>query len=396
VDGIRDITACGAEDQVLADMTHRINRQASIARSAAAIGSLRVLSLAVGGWTPLLLMLATVPSLLDQGVSSAALIGALAYITGAMRGALYAVSAGLGTGLVRITVTLDRIRQTAAPDSGDSDPETGTGTAIGTGPAIGTAIATGPAIDVAARSGMPVAAAIELRDVLFAYSPASVPVIDGLSLCIPPGDHLGVVGPSGVGKSSLAALIAGLLRPDAGEVLLNGRPVADCDGSWRVVIPQEAYVFAGTLEENLTYFRRASRRALDTAAEEVGLVPLLSRLGGYEAHVRPGALSAGERQLIALTRSYLSPAPVAILDEATCHLDPAAEEQAEKAFAHRDGTLIVVAHRITSARRAKRIVVLDGLAAHLGVHEELLTASAMYRDLTGYWTVPQAITRQRT
>jgi ATP-binding cassette subfamily C protein len=156
-----------------------------------------------------------------------------------------------------------------------------------------------------------------------------------------------------------------------------------------VLIPQEAYVFAGTLEENLAYYRQGSIRPgkaeLDTAAEEVGLVPLLSRLGGYRADVTPAALSAGERQLIALTRAYLSPAPVAILDEATCYLDPAAEQRAEVAFARRGGTLIVIAHRITSALRARRILVLDGTRAQCGGHRELLGTSAMYRDLAGYW-----------
>jgi ATP-binding cassette subfamily C protein len=227
--------------------------------------------------------------------------------------------------------------------------------------------------------------------VRFGYGPGAAPVIDDLSLRIPAGDHLAVVGPSGIGKSSLAALVAGQLRPSAGAVLLDGTPTAACGRGWRVMIPQEAYVFAGTLRENLAYFGDAGRGGpgtvlLDTVAEEMGLAPLVSRLGGYDARIAPAGLSAGERQLIALARAYLAPAPVAILDEATCHLDPAAEEQAEAAFARRGGTLIVVAHRITSARRARRILVLDGVRAQAGRHEELLASSPMYRDLAGYWT----------
>jgi ATP-binding cassette subfamily C protein len=119
----------------------------------------------------------------------------------------------------------------------------------------------------------------------------------------------------------------------------------------------------------------------------VGLSALVSRLGGYDAVVNPAALSAGERQLIALTRAYLSSAPIAILDEATCHLDPAAEAQAEAAFASRHGTLIVVAHRITSALRAQRVLVLDGNRAQAGDHASLHASSAMYQDLVGYWSV---------
>lgn len=239
---------------------------------------------------------------------------------------------------------------------------------------------------------------LSLREVEFGYGRHAEPIIRDLSIDIAPGDHLAIVGPSGIGKSSLAGLLAGMLRPTAGEVLLDGMsvaryPPASLPGR-RVLIPQEAYVFAGTLAENILYLRTASAAAdrpfaaeLDAAAEAVGLRALASQLGGYDAVVNPAALSAGERQLIALTRAYLSPAPIAILDEATCHLDPAAEAQAEAAFASRHGTLIVVAHRITSALRAQRVLVLDGNRAQAGDHASLLANSAMYQDLVGYWSV---------
>jgi len=121
------------------------------------------------------------------------------------------------------------------------------------------------------------------------------------------------------------------------------------------------------------------------SAEAVGLGPLARRLGGFGAVVDPAVLSQGERQLVALGRAHLSPAPVVLLDEATCHLDPAAEERAENAFARRPGTLVVVAHRISSARRADRVLVMDGVHADCGRHEELLDRSALYRDLVGDW-----------
>ena len=176
-----------------------------------------------------------------------------------------------------------------------------------------------------------------------------------------------------------------MLVPDDGEVLLDGLPVAGLERNWRVLIPQEAYVFAGTLEDNLTYFQPASRREVGEAAAATGLSPLVTRLGGYGATVAPATLSAGERQLIALTRAYLPPAPVVILDEATCHLDPAAEEQAEAAFARRGGTLIVIAHRISSAHRARRVLVLDGVRPQAGDHASLLASSPGYADLAGQW-----------
>jgi ATP-binding cassette subfamily C protein len=277
--------------------------------------------------------------------------------------------------MVRLTVTLERIIEASASPPAAPRPA--------------------PAYPAAAY---PAEGELSLREVEFGYGRHAEPIIRDLSIDIAPGDHLAIVGPSGIGKSSLAGLLAGMLRPTAGEVLLDEisltqYPPASLPGR-RVLIPQEAYVFAGTLAENILYLRTASGTAsgadgaeLDAAAEAVGLSALAARLGGYDAIVNPAVLSAGERQLIALTRAYLSPAPIAILDEATCHLDPAAEGQAEAAFGNRHGTLIVVAHRITSALRAQRILVLDGNRAQVGDHASLLATSAMYQDLVGHWSV---------
>jgi ATP-binding cassette subfamily C protein len=118
--------------------------------------------------------------------------------------------------------------------------------------------------------------------------------------------------------------------------------------------------------------------------------PLADRLGGYDAELDPASLSAGERQLVALARAYLSPARLIVLDEATCHLDPTAEAVAEQAFAARGGTLVVVAHRISSASRARRILVMDGRETMLGTHDDLVEASHLYRDLVGHWLGPEA------
>jgi ABC-type multidrug transport system fused ATPase/permease subunit len=146
-------------------------------------------------------------------------------------------------------------------------------------------------------------------------------------------------------------------------------------------------VFAGTLRENLAYLRADAPGLgeMDAAAAAVRLAPLVERLGGYGGQVEPAALSAGERQLVALARAYLSPTPIRLLDEATCHLDPAGEATAERAFAGRPGTLVVIAHRVSSALRARRVVVLDGTHAVVGSHEALLAASPLYRDLVGHW-----------
>ncbi len=387
VGGLRDVTACGAETQVLAQVADEVAAQAGAARSVARAGAARTLCMAAGGWLPLLLVLAAAPSLLRGGVSSAQIIGAVTYIGGALRGALYTLGQGVGGSAVRLTVTLQRIVEASA----------GPPARARHGPAL---VASIPA-SVPRRSRDTVGAVpdraagpsrIELRGVGFGYSARAEPIIRDLSIDIPPGDHLAIVGPSGIGKSSLAGLLAGMLRPTAGQVLLNGACMERLSPAsvpqWRVLLPQEAYVFTGTLAENLAYLAGTEAPELGTAVGAVGLQPLLARLGGYQAVLNPAALSAGERQLIALARAYLSPAPIAILDEATCHLDPSAEARAELAFAHRPGTLIVVAHRMSSALRARRVLVLGDERVHIGDHDSLLARSGMYRDLVGYWSGP--------
>jgi ATP-binding cassette subfamily C protein len=226
--------------------------------------------------------------------------------------------------------------------------------------------------------------------VTLSYGVRAEPVLDSLDLRIAPGEHLALVGPSGIGKSTLTRLIAGRLAPSGGDVRVAGRAVtgrATAElAALRVLVPQEAYVFSGTVGDNLAYLRPdAGRPDLDAVVRLLGLHPLVGRLGGLDGPVRPDELSLGERQLIALARAYLSPAPLLLLDEATCHLDPASEAHAEEALARRPGTLVVVAHRLSSAVRADRVLLLDGVDTVCGTHQEVLARSPLYRDLTGHW-----------
>ncbi|MGI8332510.1 ATP-binding cassette domain-containing protein [Actinomadura scrupuli] len=362
VGGLRDIAACGAEDRLRAVADRQVAKQADAARALARVTAIRTVSLGLGGWLPVVLVLLGTPWLVRGGAGAGVVVGALAYVTQSLTPALRGLVEGLGVSGVRLTVALDRILESARA-TGDAPREP-----AGTLPAP--------------------EAAVELGGVTFAYGPHAEPVIAGLDLVVPAGDHLAVVGPSGIGKSTLAALITGMLEPAEGTVRIGKVPADRLAPAARVLIPQEAYVFRGSVWDNLTYLGQAPGRTLREAVEAVGMRDLLERVGGYSAILDPGALSAGERQLVALTRAYLSPARLTILDEATCHLDPAAEARAEEAFVRRGGTLIVIAHRITSALRARRVLLMDGTRVHLGTHDELLGTAPLYADLVGHWRPP--------
>jgi ATP-binding cassette, subfamily C, bacterial len=296
-----------------------------------------------------------------RGVSTGTLLGGLTYVLIGLQPALSTVMGALGDSGLRYVITLGRILDAAAPAPARRRPMH----------------------EVNGHQ-------VRLRGVTFAYGPAADPVLEDLDLTVAEGEHLAVVGPSGIGKSTLAGLVCGMLSPTKGRLLLGGVPPGELStdrlAATRVLIPQEAYVFSGPLMENLTYLLPdATVSEVMEAVEAVGAEALVDRLGGLGARVRPGDLSAGEKQLIALARAYLSPAPLVVLDEATCFLDPEAERRAEEAFAARGGTVIVIAHRISSALRARRILVLDGNKAAIGNHTTLLRSSRLYRELLGHW-----------
>ena len=363
VESLRDVTACGAEDVIREEVDARLDAQVRAADALARVTMVRSLATATGSYVPLVAVVALAPWLLRRGLSAGAVLGALAYIAGGLHPALYRFGIAVAGSGARLAVVLRRIADAGEPQSAAT---------TGTRP-------------------LPARCDLELRSVTFAYGPHAEPVVRDLDLAVPHGDHLAIVGPSGIGKSTLAALMTGVLRPTGGDVRLGCVPVAELDRiAWlrhRALVPQEAYVFAGTLRENLAYLAAGdpSRRRLDEAVEAVGMGAVLDRVGGYDGPVDPGALSAGERQLVALARVYLAPAEIVVLDEATCHLDPAAEARAERAIALLPRTLVVIAHRMSSALRARRVLVLDGASALVGTHESLLASSDLYRDLVGHW-----------
>ncbi|MGW3353642.1 ABC transporter ATP-binding protein [Nonomuraea rubra] len=359
----RDVIACGATRTAGDELGRHVTAQADAAMSVARAGAGRVAVIVIGARLPLATLLFMAPWLVANDLlSTGELLGAATYLVHGLEPALRMFVQAVGNMGQQLNVTLGRLAQhEPAPRPG---PRPGR---------------------------VPDRFDLSLHKVTFRYGHSAATVLDHVTLDIPHGEHLVVVGPSGTGKSTLANLIAGLDRQQSGAIRLGGIPLADfAEDQLRrciALVPQESYVFAGTFRENLTYLRPdASDAEIISVLARLGAEEFLHGRGGLDAQItRSDELSAGEKQLLTLARAYLSPAPIVILDEATCHLDPAAEERTELAFRRRRGTLIVIAHRISSAERAGRVLIMENGGLRHGDHESLVRASPLYASLVGHW-----------
>ncbi len=241
----------------------------------------------------------------------------------------------------------------------------------------------------------PVRGEVALRGIRFGYDP-SRPVLEEVDLAVAPGERLAVVGETGAGKSTIAKLTLRFYDPQAGTVELDGHDLRDLTFAERarhvVLIPQEGYLFNASLRDNIRY---AKPDASDDEIWDVlatmgvddwarGLPERLDTL----VQERGSRLSAGERQLVALARALLVDPAVIVLDEATANLDPGTEARVERALAAVLGsrTSIVIAHRLRTAERADRVVMIDrGRIVAQGTHAELASAGGGYSALVAAW-----------
>jgi ATP-binding cassette, subfamily B, bacterial len=236
---------------------------------------------------------------------------------------------------------------------------------------------------------------IELEDVSFGYKPDE-PVITDVDLHLEAGEVFALVGPTGAGKSTIAKLISRFHDPTDGVVRVDGHDLREVTlqslRSQMVVVPQEPFLFATSIRENIAFARPdISDEQLLEACRAVGIEDLIERLPeGLDTHCheRGVALSSGERQLIALARAFVAQPKVLILDEATSNLDLGTESKVEAALdvLLEGRTAILIAHRLSTAMRADRIAVVDdGHIAELGSHDELIAEGGRYARLFETW-----------
>ena len=254
--------------------------------------------------------------------------------------------------------------------------------------------------EVASPTELPATGDVVVNNITFSYAAGSRPALENVNLILTAGTRLALVGPTGAGKSTLAKLMARLYDTQSGSVSFGGvdlRQASMEDLRRRiVVIPQEGFLFDGSVRDNLLIAKpTATETELLRALDNIGLRERFEALPeGLDTQVRErgSRLSAGERQLVALSRAALVDPAVLVLDEATSNLDPGTEMLVEAALEKLmvGRSVIVVAHRLSTVQRADKIaVVADAKISEIGTHDELIALNGHYALLASTWNKTQ-------
>ena len=230
---------------------------------------------------------------------------------------------------------------------------------------------------------------VEFRDVRFGYTPGRE-VIHGFSLTVEPGSKVAIVGPTGAGKTTIANLLVRFYDPDSGEILIDGVPTTSMSRSqvreqFSMVL-QDSWLSDGTFYENVAFTSSVGREEVERACDVVGIGDYIRSLpDGFDTVVgEASALSAGQRQQLAIARAMVKDAPMLILDEATSSVDTRTERRIQEAMDRMmvGRTSFVIAHRLSTVRDADVILVIrDGSIVEQGTHEELIALGGFYRML---------------
>ena len=239
--------------------------------------------------------------------------------------------------------------------------------------------------------------AIALEHVAFAYTP-DTPVLSDVTLSIRPGTFVGIVGPTGSGKSTIASLIPRFYDSAAGRILVDGTDIRDYTlrGLRRQIgfVLQETVLFRGTIRDNIAYGRHDATDAdVMTAARLANADEFIARLpNGYDTLVgeRGATLSGGQRQRLGIARAFIRNVPILILDEPTAALDPESEHLVVEGLKRlmKGRTVIMISHRLSTLRDADQIIVLrGGVVTEQGTHDDLLALNGVYAGL--FWAGPE-------